>query len=150
MARELKVGDTAEIRRTFTDEDVRLYADLSDDHNPIHLDADFAAQTRFKQRIVHGMLVGSLFSALLGEHLPGHGAVYMSQSLSFKAPVFLGQEVVAKVEIVAIRDGRPIVTASTTVSGGDGTLLVTGEAVMYVPWLREGRKGAGGSDNSAA
>lgn len=138
MSRELKVGDTASIRRTFTDEDVRLYADLSADRNPIHLDADYAAETQFKQRIVHGMLVGSLFSALLGEHLPGHGAIYMSQSLQFKAPVFLDMEVIAQVEIKAIREGRPIVTASTTVTDTQGKTLVAGEAVMYVPWLKTG------------
>ncbi len=136
MSKELKVGDSASITRVFTDEDVRLYADLSTDHNPVHLDAEFAASTQFGQRIVHGMLVGSLFSALLGEHLPGHGSIYMSQNLQFKAPVYLNTDVIASVEITAIREGKPIVTCKTTCVDKDGKLLVTGEAVMYVPWLK--------------
>ncbi len=136
MKRELKVGDTASITRLFTDEDVRLYADLSTDHNPVHLDEDFAKQTQFGQRIVHGMLVSSLFSALLGEHLPGHGTIYMSQNIQFKAPVYLNTPVIATVEIVNIREGKPIVTLQTTCVDEIGKLLVTGEAVMFVPWLK--------------
>ena len=136
MKRELKVGDTASITRLFTGEDVRLYADLSTDHNPVHLDEDFAKQTQFGQRIVHGMLVSSLFSALLGEHLPGHGTIYMSQNIQFKAPVYLNTPVIATVEIVSIREGKPIVTLQTTCVDESGKLLVTGEAVMFVPWLK--------------
>ena len=136
MKRELKVGDTASITRLFTDEDVRLYADLSTDHNPVHLDEDFAKQTQFGQRIVHGMLVSSLFSALLGEHLPGHGTIYMSQHIQFKAPVYLNTPVIATVEIVNIREGKPIVTLQTTCVDESGKVLVTGEAVMFVPWLK--------------
>ena len=136
MKRELKVGDTASITRLFTDEDVRLYADLSTDHNPVHLDEDFAKQTQFGQRIVHGMLVSSLFSALLGEHLPGHGTIYMSQNIQFKAPVYLNTPVIATVEIVNIREGKPIVTLQTTCVDEIGKVLVTGEAVMFVPWLK--------------
>ncbi len=136
MKRELKVGDTASITRLFTDEDVRLYADLSTDHNPVHLDEDFAKQTQFGQRIVHGMLVSSLFSALLGEHLPGHGTIYMSQNIQFKAPVYLNTPVIATVEIVNIREGKPIVTLQTTCVDESGKVLVTGEAVMFVPWLK--------------
>ena len=136
MKRELKVGDTASITRLFTDEDVRLYADLSTDHNPVHLDEDFAKQTQFGQRIVHGMLVSSLFSALLGEHLPGHGTIHMSQNIQFKAPVYLNTPVIATVEIVNIREGKPIVTLQTTCVDESGKVLVTGEAVMFVPWLK--------------
>ena len=136
MKRELKVGDTASINRLFTGEDVRLYADLSTDHNPVHLDEDFAKQTQFGQRIVHGMLVSSLFSALLGEHLPGHGTIYMSQHIQFKAPVYLNMPVIATVEIVNIREGKPIVTLQTTCVDESGKVLVTGEAVMFVPWLK--------------
>ena len=136
MTKTLQIGDTATLTRVFTDEDVRLYADLSTDHNPVHLDAEFAASTQFGQRIVHGMLVGSLFSALLGEQLPGHGSIYMSQNLQFKAPVYLNTEVIASVEITAIREGKPIVSLKTTCVDKDGKLLITGESVMYVPWLK--------------
>ncbi len=136
MSKELKIGDSASITRAFTDADVRQYAELSTDRNPVHLDDAFAAGTQFKQRIVHGMLVGSLFSALLGQHLPGDGAIYMAQNLQFKAPVYLDMAVTARVEITAIHPKKPVVTLTTTVVDADGKIMVTGEAVMYVPWLR--------------
>ncbi len=136
MPRDFKVGDSATLRRIFREDDVQHFADLVDDHNRIHLDADYAAGTPFKQRIVHGMLVGSLFSALLGERLPGHGAIYLGQNLKFKAPVYLDMEVIAKVEVMAIRQDKGIVTMSTNCVDLQGKIMVTGEAVMYVPWLR--------------
>lgn len=132
----LNVGDMASISHAFSEVDVKLYAALSTDNNPVHLDVEFAVSTQFGQRIVHGMLVGSLFSALLGEHLPGNGSIYMTQNLQFKAPVYLDMEVIAKVEITAIREGKPIVNLKTTCEDSTGKLLVTGEAVMYVPWLK--------------
>lgn len=142
MSREIKVGDSATLKRAFTEEDVRKFADLVDDHNRIHLDAEYAAGTPFKQRIVHGMLVGSLFSALLGERLPGHGAIYLGQNLKFKSPVYLDMEVIAKVEVTAIRQDKGIVTMATTCEDNEGKTLVTGEAVLSVPWLRTPSAGA--------
>lgn len=136
MNKELTVGDTASITRAFSEEDVRLYAELSTDKNPVHLDEEFAANTQFGQRIVHGMLVSSLFSALLGQHLPGDGAIYMNQNLKFKAPVYLDMEVTATVEITEINERKPIVSLTTVCTDQDGNVLVTGDAVMYVPWLR--------------
>lgn len=136
MPRELKVGDKASVTRQFTDQDVRLYAELSTDRNPVHLDEAFAATTQFKQRIVHGMLVGSMFTGLMGEELPGNGSIYMTQNLNFKAPVYLNTDVTATVEITSIREGKPIVTLSTICTDNDGKVLVQGEAVMYVPWLK--------------
>ncbi len=136
MSRTIHVGDKASRTRTFTDADVRAFADLSGDHNPVHLDAEFAAGTQFKERIVHGMLVGSLFTGILGEELPGPGTIYMTQNLSFKAPVYLGQEVTATVEITSIREGKPIISLDTTVTDKDGKVLVKGEAVMYAPWMK--------------
>ncbi|PID49969.1 MAG: enoyl-CoA hydratase [Proteobacteria bacterium] len=137
MSKEVKLGESASLTRSFSEQDVQLYADLSGDHNPVHLDADFAAATQFGQRIVHGMLVGSLFTALLGEELPGRGSIYMTQNLTFKAPVYLDQVVTAKVEVTAIHEKRPIVTLATTVVDQDGKTLVQGEAIMYVPWLKK-------------
>ena len=142
MSREIKVGDSATLKRAFTEEDVRKFADLVDDHNRIHLDAEYAAGTPFKQRIVHGMLVGSLFSALLGERLPGHGAIYLGQNLKFKSPVYLDMEVIAKVEVTGIRQDKGIVTMATTCEDNQGKTLVTGEAVLSVPWLRTPVAGA--------
>jgi acyl dehydratase len=138
MSREIKVGDSVTEQRTFTDADVRHFAEVSHDHNRLHLDADFAAQTQFGQRIVHGMLVGSMFSALLGEQLPGHGAIYMGQTLKFKAPVYLDMEVIGKVEVASIRADKGIVTMTTTVEDTAGKTLITGEAVLMVPWIKRG------------
>ena len=140
MSREIKVGDSVTERRAFTEADVRHFAEVSHDHNRIHLDEEFAAQSQFGRRIVHGMLVGSMFSALLGEQLPGHGAIYMGQTLKFKGPVFLDMEVIGRVEVASIREDRGIVTMTTTVEDTAGKTLVTGEAVLMVPWLK-GRAG---------
>ena len=135
MDKNIKIGDTASITRKFTETDVIQYAELSTDKNLIHLDAEYAAKTQFKQRIVHGMLVGSLFSALVGQHLPGEGSIYMAQNMQFKAPVFLDMEVIASVEIIAIHETKPIVTLQTLCLDTDGNTLIQGDAVMYVPWL---------------
>lgn len=136
MAKTLELGDTATLTRAFSAEDVAQYAELSTDKNPVHLDEAFAAQTQFKQRIVHGMLVGSLFSALLGQHLPGDGSIYMTQNLNFKAPVYLDMEVTASVEVTAIHERKPIVTLNCLCVDTDGKVLIKGEAVMFVPWLK--------------
>ena len=136
MHRTFQVGDKAARKRIFTDADVNQFADLTGDHNPVHLDAEFAAGTQFKAQIAHGMLVGSLFTGILGEELPGPGSIYMVQNLSFKAPVYLGQEVTATVEVTSIREGKGIVSFDTTVTDQDGKVLVKGDSVMYVPWLR--------------
>ena len=135
MTTILKIGDSASITRSFTEQDVIDYAELSGDKNPAHLDAAYAAETQFKHRIVHGMLVGSLFSALLGAHLPGEGTIYMGQNLQFKAPVYFDTEVVASVEVIKIHESKPIVTLKTSCVDSDGNILVAGEAVVFVPWL---------------
>lgn len=136
MSRVVQVGDKAARQRTFTDADVHQFADLTGDHNPVHLDAEFAAGTQFKAQIAHGMLVGSLFTGILGEELPGPGSIYMSQNLSFKAPVYLGQEVTATVEVTSIREGKGIVSLDTYVTDQEGKVLVKGDAVLFVPWMR--------------
>ena len=82
------------------------------------------------------MLVGSLFSALLGQHLPGEGSIYMAQNMQFKAPVFLDMEVIASVEIIAIHETKPIVTLQTRCVDESGKTLIEGDAVMYVPWFK--------------
>jgi len=136
MNRVIQVGDKAARKRIFTDADVQQFADLTGDHNPVHLDAEFAAGTQFRAQIVHGMLVGSLFTGVLGEELPGPGSIYMTQNLSFKAPVYLGQEVTASVEVTSIREGKGIVSFDTYVTDQDGKVLVKGDSVMYVPWMK--------------
>jgi 3-hydroxybutyryl-CoA dehydratase len=128
----LKVGDSAEISKTVADEDVRAFAELTGDHNPVHLDEEYAASTRFGRRIAHGMLGASLISAVLGERLPGRGTVYLSQTLKFTAPVFLGDTVTARVTVKAVREDKPIVTLETVCTNQRGERVVEGEAVVLV------------------
>lgn len=135
MSKFLQVGDTAQLQRSFSEADVQQYAELSGDKNPVHLDAAYAANTQFQSRIVHGMLVGSLFSALLGQQLPGEGAIYMAQNIQFKAPVYLNKLVTASVEITEIHPSKPIVSLSAKCVDANGKLLLVGDAVMFVPWL---------------
>ena len=130
MNRDLKVGDKASISKIFTEEDVFNFSDLSLDKNPIHLDQSYAETSIFGQKIVHGMLAASLFSGLLGMKLPGEGSIYLGQSLSFTAPIYIGDKVTATVEIVNIRADKPIVTLRTYCLNSEGTLVIDGEAVV--------------------
>src|SRR5215210_952246 len=129
----LSVGDAAEISRTVTEEDVRAFADLTGDRNPVHLDDEYAAGTRFGRRIAHGMLGASLISAVLANELPGRGTVYLSQTLRFNAPVFPGDTVTARVVVKAIREDKPIVTLETFCTNQRGERVVEGEAVVLAP-----------------
>lgn len=132
MVTNLNIGDTASIHKTFTNEEVDQFAKLSLDRNPIHLDEDFAKNTVFGKRIVHGILVASLFSGLLGDKLPGKGTIYLGQKLSFKKPVFIGEEVTASVEITNIREDKPIVTLKTICVNNTNEVVIDGEAVVKV------------------
>src|SRR6187402_3093461 len=109
----LKIGDSASISKTITDADIQVFADVTGDHNALHLDEEYAATTRFGGRIAHGMLSASLISAVLGNELPGAGSVYLSQTLKFVKPVFPGDTVTARVTVIAIREGKPIITLET-------------------------------------
>jgi 3-hydroxybutyryl-CoA dehydratase len=129
----LSVGDAAEISKTVTEEDVRAFADLTGDRNPVHLDEEYAAGTRFGRRIAHGMLGASLISAVLANELPGRGTVYLSQTLRFTAPVFLGDTVTARVVVKAVREDKPIVTLETVCTNQRGERVVEGEAVVLAP-----------------
>ncbi|ELI6433597.1 MaoC family dehydratase [Aeromonas salmonicida subsp. salmonicida] len=128
----LEIGQKASLTKRFGTAEVEAFAGLSEDFNPLHLDSAFAATTPFERPIVHGMLLASLFSGLLGQQLPGKGAVYLGQSLSFKQPVFVGDEVTAEVEIIAMRSDKPIITLATRILAAGGALTVTGEAVVKV------------------
>ena len=127
---KLRVGDTAELSKTITDEDVRTFADLTGDHNPVHLDDSYASGTRFGRRIAHGMLTASLISSVLANHLPGRGTVYLSQSLKFVAPVYLDDTVTARVTITGIKEDKPVATLETVCVNQRGEPLVKGEAVV--------------------
>ena len=129
----LKVGDSAEISRAIGDEEVRAFAALTGDDNPVHLDEGYAAATRFGRRIAHGMLGASLISAVLANELPGRGTVYLSQTLRFNAPVFLGDTVTARVTVKSVREDKPVVTLETVCTNQRGERVVEGEAVVLAP-----------------
>ena len=129
----LKVGDAAEVSKTIADEDVRAFAELTGDRNPVHLDEGYAASTRFGRRIAHGMLGASLISAVLANELPGRGTVYLSQTLRFTAPVFLGDTVTARVVVRHVREDKPVVTLETFCTNERGERVVEGEAVVLLP-----------------
>jgi len=128
----LKVGDSAEMRKTIADEDVRAFAELTGDRNPVHLDEEYAAGTRFGRRVAHGMLGASLISAVLANELPGRGTVYLSQTLRFTAPVFLGDTVTARVVVRQVREDKPVVTLETVCTNERGERVVEGEAVVLM------------------
>jgi acyl dehydratase len=133
MSDKLKVGDRATLTKSFSTEEVNEFAQLSLDNNPIHLDEEFAATSMFGQRIVHGMLVASLFSGLLGQNLPGIGGIYLGQKLSFKAPVMIDEEITASVEIINVRPDKPIITLKTVCTNRAGKTVIDGEAVVMIP-----------------
>jgi 3-hydroxybutyryl-CoA dehydratase len=128
---DLSVGQSAERRHLVTDAVIRAFAEVSGDENPLHLDDAFALTTPFKGRVAHGMLAGAYISAVLGTSLPGPGAVYLSQSLSFRRPVRPGDEVTALVTVSAIDEAKGWVTLSTVCKVA-GKAVVTGQAVVVV------------------
>jgi 3-hydroxybutyryl-CoA dehydratase len=129
---DLRVGMRETLMKTVMDTDVVGFAQLSGDDNPIHLCEDWAAGTRFGQRIAHGLYTASLISAVLGTRLPGPGAVYRSQTLNFHAPVRIGDVVIVSVEVVELTpDGRKVrLHCEATV---DGKTVLDGEAIVSVP-----------------
>ena len=129
---DISVGQSAEIAHTVTDGDIRAFADVSGDNNPVHLDDAYAAATPFKTRIAHGMLSAAYISAVLGTRLPGPGAIYISQTMTFRRPVRIGDEVTARVTVSAIDSERSRVTLATVCEVA-GKLVVDGEAVVMVP-----------------
>ncbi len=129
---ELSEGMTAIFTRTVTEAVIVLYAGISGDTNPVHLDEEFAKPTMFKGRIAHGMLTAGFISAVLGTKLPGPGSIYLGQTLKFKAPVRIGDTVRARVTATAIDREKGRCTFATTAHVG-GTLVVEGEAQVLVP-----------------
>ncbi len=129
---DLQIGMEASHTKTIGAEDIQVFADLSGDDNPAHLDADFASRTIFGEPVAHGMLTASLFSTIVGTKLPGPGCAYLSQSLNFRAPVRIGDEVVATMRVTELLpDRRRAVFACTcTVKG---KTVIDGEAVTVVP-----------------
>lgn len=129
---DLALGQSAERAHTVTDQDIRAFAEVSGDNNPVHLDEEFAATTPFKSRIAHGMLSAGYISALLGTQLPGPGAIYLSQTMNFKRPVRIGDEVTTKAVVSAIDPERARVTLDVVCEVA-GKPVVDGQAVVMVP-----------------
>lgn len=130
---EIKIGDKASLIKTINEEEVEGFASVVGDFNPIHLDEEYARQSRFKQRIVHGMLSVSLVSAVLGTSLPGANTIYLSQEVIFKAPVFLGDTLRAEVEVLEKREDSRIIILRTTVTNQAGRPVVEGWAKVMKP-----------------
>ena len=128
----LEVGMMRSLRKVVTDEDIEMFAQVSTDRNPVHLDDAYAQDTIFEGRIAHGMLTAGLVSAVIGEQLPGHGTVYLGQSLRFLAPVRPGDMVTAEVEVTAIDYKKRKVTLDTRCLV-DGRKVLAGEAVVLAP-----------------
>ena len=126
------IGERASITKEITMEDIAAYAELVGDDNPIHLDASYAEKTRFGGRIAHGMLVAGLISAVLGNKLPGAGAIYMSQELKFRAPVRPGDTVTASAEVVDWDPEKGRITLSTDVTNQEDVVVLLGEARLVM------------------
>jgi 3-hydroxybutyryl-CoA dehydratase len=125
-----KAGDSAEITKTIDQSDIDAFANLTGDHNPVHVDEEFAKTTRFGRRIAHGMVTASLISAVLANKLPGEGSVYLGQTLRFVAPVFAGDEITARVVVTDVRENKPIVKLETICLNQRGEVVVRGEATV--------------------
>ncbi len=129
---DLVVGQSATFSKTVTDADIVLFAGVSGDTNPVHLDAEYAAGTMFKTRIAHGMLSAGFISTVIGTKLPGPGAIYVGQTLKFKAPVRIGDTVTARVEVTGLVAEKKFVTMKTQCLVG-GKVVIDGEATVMVP-----------------
>ncbi|MBU2934768.1 MULTISPECIES: MaoC family dehydratase [Pacificibacter] len=129
---DIEIGMTRSLRKIVTDRDIELFAEVSTDRNPVHLDDDYAQDTIFEGRIAHGMLTAGLISAVIGEQLPGHGTVYLGQTLKFLAPVRPGDMVLAEVIVSDIIHAKRRVALECKCSVGD-TVVLKGDAMVLAP-----------------
>lgn len=129
---DMELGLSRSISKVMGNAEIESFSDISEDRNPIHLSEDAGNASIFKSRVAHGMLSASLFSALLGEYLPGHGAIYLSQSLQFTHPVYPGDEVTASVTVINIDNVKNRITLKCEAKVGD-KLVIKGEALALAP-----------------
>jgi 3-hydroxybutyryl-CoA dehydratase len=127
---DIKIGEKASFIKTVTEADVVAFAGITGDFNPVHINAEYAKKSFFKERIAHGILTAGFISAALGTQLPGPNSIYLKQDLSFTAPVKLGDTVTATVEVTAKRDDKKLITLSTVVTNQRGEVVVKGEALI--------------------
>jgi len=130
---ELNIGDIASFEKTITETDVYLYAGITGDLNPAHINQKEAEASMFKGRIAHGMLSAGLISAVLGMYLPGPGTIYLGQDLKFLAPVRMGDTIKAEVEVIEINNEKKRIKLKTTCTNQDGTLVLDGIATVMPP-----------------
>jgi 3-hydroxybutyryl-CoA dehydratase len=133
----IQIGQRASFTKTVTESDVTTFAGLIGDFNPLHVDAEYARKSRFGQRVAHGMFTAGLISAVLGNKLPGPGAIYLSQQLEFLAPVFIGDTITATVEVSTWRPEKRIITLKTDAYNQAAKQVVTGKAVLLVDRSQE-------------
>ena len=134
--KELKIGDRAEFTKTISESDVYLYAGVTGDLNPAHINEEYAKQTFFKTRIAHGLLSAGLISTVLGNELPGPGSVYIRQELNFLAPVHMGDTITARAEVAEILSEENRVKLKTSCINQSGVTVLDGEAVVSPPKSR--------------
>ena len=127
-----KVGETARRSLLVTERHAELFAELTGDRNPLHFDEAFARATRFGQRVVQGGVTAGILNAIVATDLPGPGSVFMSQDLRYLAPVRFGDTITGEVEVLSVREDKPIVRLGCRVSRDDGTVVLEGEASVYV------------------
>jgi 3-hydroxybutyryl-CoA dehydratase len=130
---ELRIGERAEFTKTISESDVYLYAGVTGDLNPAHINEEYAKKTFFKTRIVHGMLLGGLISGVLGNKLPGPGTIYLSQHLDFLAPVRIGDTITASIEVSEIMETEKRARLKTICVNQDGLKVLDGEALVSPP-----------------
>ena len=127
----LSVGQRARRTKTVTARDVELYAEITEDRNPLHFDPDFAARTRFGRLVAQGGITAGMLNALVAMDLPGPGTVFMSQSLRYLAPTYLGETLTAEVEVLALKPDKPVCQLKATITNQDGTVVLEGECWTY-------------------
>jgi 3-hydroxybutyryl-CoA dehydratase len=130
---QVELGQSAKFSKTIAEADVYGFAGITGDFNPAHVDAEYAKDTFFKERIAHGMLTASLISTIIGTMLPGPGSIYMGQNVRFLAPVKFGDTITAVAEVVEIITEKKRIRLKTTCTNQDGTVVVDGEALVSPP-----------------
>ncbi len=130
---QLQIGDAAEFSKTVTETDIAMFAAISGDFNPVHMDAVYAAGTPFGARVAHGPLTLALCAAILGMRLPGLGTVAVSNHIDYRRPVYIGDTITARVEVAHLDKERNRATMAITWTNQDGTLVAEGEAVVKPP-----------------
>jgi len=130
---ELKVGDRAQFAKTVSESDIYLYAGVTGDFNPAHINEEYAKKTFFETRIAHGMLTGGFISTVIGNQLPGYGTIYIRQELNFLAPVRIGDTITAQVEVLEIMTEKKQVRLKTTCFNQEEKTVLDGEAIVSPP-----------------